>query len=484
MLPPETLESLRHCELFTNLGEAETICFADAVEAHYPKGSFLIREGQPVQSFRVLVSGDIRVFKRYGDQEVVLASQSAGGFFGEIPILLGLDAPADALALTDVHAVEFDRAAFFKMLRTCEPAATRILRALASRIRGVEGFNAQREKLASLGTLAAGMAHELNNPIAAARRAISSLGETMQRWRELSLEISLDSAAVGCWPTLQELERDAVAAARAPRGELDPIARSDAEDALMDWMDARGVEESWKLAPTFVGSGLGVEWMEANASRLPADAVCCILPWLEAGLAVDAILREADEATGRVADLVKSIKSYSHMDRQPRQRADLHEGIETTLKILAHKLRGVEVVRAFDPRIPQIVGYPGELNQVWTNLAANAAEAMLARGQTDARLTIRTELEDEGHVCVTIEDNGPGIPPELQSRIFDPFFTTKPVGEGTGLGLVICHRIVADRHGGEIELTSEPGRTCFHVRLPLIAPAERRAQEGEARAMA
>lgn len=483
MLPPETVDALRQCELFAQLGDQEAVCFADAKEAHYAKGTFLIREGQPVGHFRVLISGEIRVFKRFGDQEVVMASQQAGGFFGEIPLLLDLDAPADALALTDVHAVEFERAAFFKMLRTCEPAATRILRALATRIRGVENFSAQREKLASLGTLAAGMAHELNNPIAAARRSISSLGEAMQHWRELSLEVSLETAAEGCWTTMQGLERDALATARQAK-DLDPIARSDAEDALLDWMDSRAVEDSWKLAPTFVAAGLDVAWMEANACRLPSDAVACILPWLEASLAVDAMLREADDATSRVAELVKAIKSYTHMDRQPRQKADIHEGIETTLKILAHKLRGLEVVKEFDSAIPPVVCYPGELNQVWTNLVANAAEALHSTKSHHGRLVLRTKMEDEGHLSVTISDNGPGIPPEIQQRIFEPFFTTKPVGEGTGLGLVICHRIVGDRHGGEIELESKPGATEFIVRLPLVAPAERRAQAGEARAMA
>ncbi len=479
VLSPVALAGIRACSVFADLGEQETLCLEDAVEREVPQGTFLAREGAHEPEFAVLVEGEVRILRRYGDQEVLLATIGPGGFFGEILLLLDLPSAADVVAVKPTRLVIFDRPAFFKLLRTCEPAATRILRALATRLRNSETFSAQREKLASLGTMAAGMAHELNNPIAAARRSISSLGAMIKRWRELSLEISRETAAAGCWKTLLEVERSTVERARtAPK--LDPITLADREDELIAWMDAHGVEETWKLAPTFALSGLDLAWLESLGTEMPGEAVPCVLPWLEAGLSVDALLREADEATGRVSGLVKAIKSYSHVDRQPRQAADIHEGIETTLKILAHKLGGISVVKEFEAEIPPLVCYPGELNQVWTNLIANAAEVLRGVGS----IRIRTHREDDSHVTVTVTDDGPGIPADAKGRIFEPFFTTKAVGEGTGLGLVISNRIVAERHGGEIEVESKPGETTFLVRLPLIAPAERKAQAGEAQAMA
>ncbi len=469
-LSPATLELLRQSPLFANLGPDEEMCLRDGVEVTLESGSVLARVGEKVSDFIVLLEGEVRIAKRYGEQEVLLATILPGQFFGEILILLEMPAVAQATVTKRSRLVRFDRDAFFRMLRTCQPAANTILRAMATRLRNSENFNAQREKLASLGTMAAGMAHELNNPISAARRAIGGLSEAIKHWRELSLEVSLESAADGCWTSLLELERATVLRARGAVP-LDPIAQSDREDELTKWLEAHKVVEPWKLAPTFASAGLDTAWLDNLLTELPEEATICVLPWFEAGLAVDAMLREADESTGRVSGLVKAIKSYTHMDRTPRQEADLHEGIETTLKMLGHKTKGTNVVKEFDPALPKIVGYPGELNQVWTNLIANAAESLGGTGT----IRITTKHEDETHVLVTIGDDGPGIPAEVQKRLFEPFFTTKPVGHGTGLGLVICNRIVADRHGGEIEVESKPGDTRFLVRLPLVAPSEKNA---------
>ncbi len=466
-LSPATLAQLRQTPLFANLGPDEESCLRDGEELALASGHVLVHVGEKVEHFMMLLEGEIRIARRYGDQEVLLATILPGQFFGEIFVLLEMPAVAQATVTKPSRLVRFNRAAFFRMLRTCESTATTILRALATRLRNSENFNAQREKLASLGTMAAGMAHELNNPISAARRAIGGLSEAIKHWRELSLEVSRESAADGCWTSLLELERATVLRARGAVP-LDPIAQSDREDELTRWMESHGVAEPWKLAPTFASAGLDVSWLDSLRAELPEDATICVLPWFEAGLAVDAMLREADDSTGRVSGLVKAIKSYTHMDRTPRQEMDLHEGIENTLKMLGHKTKGTTVIKEFDPKLPKIVGYPGELNQVWTNLIANAGESLGGKGT----IRIRTLREDDAHVTVTIGDDGPGIPAEVQKRLFEPFFTTKPVGQGTGLGLVICHRIVADRHGGEIEVESKPGDTRFLVRLPLVAPAD------------
>ena len=469
-LSSDTLALLRQNPLFSNLGPDEAECLRGGEEVTIEAGTYLMRTGEKSEHFAVLLEGEVRIARRYGDQEVLLATILPGQFFGEILVLLEIPAVAQAVATKPTRLVRFDRPAFFRILRTCQSTATTILRALATRLRNSENFNAQREKLASLGTMAAGMAHELNNPISAARRAIGGLREAIKHWRELSLEISLESAADGCWSSLLEMERATVMRARGAVP-LDPIAQSDREDELTSWMESHGVEEPWKLAPTFASAGLDTAWLDSLRKQLPEDATICVLPWFEAGLSVDAMLREADDSTGRVSGLVKAIKSYTHMDRTPRQEMDLHEGIENTLKMLGHKTKGTTIVKEFDPALPKIVGYPGELNQVWTNLIANAGESLGGQGT----IRIRTLREDDAHVTVTIGDDGPGIPAEVQKRLFEPFFTTKPVGQGTGLGLVICNRIVADRHGGEIEVESKPGDTRFLVRLPLVAPSEKQA---------
>jgi signal transduction histidine kinase len=469
-LSPATLELLRQSPLFANLGPDEEACLRDGEEVTLESESVLASEGEKVNHFVVLLEGEVRIAKHYGEQDVLLATVLPGQFFGEILLLLDMPSVAQVTATKRSRIVRFDRDAFFRLLRSCEPAANTILREMAKRLRNKENFDAQREKLASLGTMAAGMAHELNNPISAARRAIGGLSDAIKHWRELSLEVSLESAADGCWTSMLEMERATVLRARGAVP-LDPIAQTDREDELTRWMESNGVAEPWKLAPTFASAGLDVAWLDSLRTTLPDDATICVLPWFEAGLAVDAMLREADDSTDRVSGLVRSIKSYTHMDRTPRQEMDLHEGIENTLKMLGHKTKGTTIIKEFDPTLPKIVGYPGELNQVWTNLIANAGESLGGKGT----IRIRTLHEDAGHVTITIGDDGPGIPADLKERLFEPFFTTKPVGQGTGMGLVISHRIVADRHGGEIEVESKPGDTRFLVRLPLVAPSEKKS---------
>lgn len=246
--------------------------------------------------------------------------------------------------------------------------------------------------------------------------------------------------------------------ANAPR--LDHIERSDRADALATWLEARQVPDPWDLAPTFVNAGLDTAWLEQFTAKLPADSRASAIGWLEARLNLKSLLSQVEQSTGRISELVKAIRSYSYMDQSPMQEIDIHDGIESTLTILNHKLKNVTVVRAFDRSIPRIMAYGSELNQVWTNLIDNAIHAVNGTG----KICIGTSLEDN-QVVVEIVDNGSGIPPEVQPHLFEPFFTTKPVGTGTGL--VISNRIVGDRHGGEIEFESRPGETRFKVRLPL-----------------
>ncbi len=308
--------------------------------------------------------------------------------------------------------------------------------------------------------MAAGLAHELNNPAAAARRAAAQLHQTISSVQSLICELGQTFKAED-WEHLLAAEQEATRRLNeAPV--LDSVDRSDREEALTVWLDQQRIPEGWKLASTFVNAGLGADWLSAITAKLAPDSHVAALNWLDARLNLHSLLKLVDQSTGRIADLVKAIKSYTHMDESPTQEVDVHEGIESTLTMLGYKLKNVEVVRSFDRTAPRITAYGGELNQVWTNLIDNAIDAVDGKG----KVCIGTFVEDN-QLVVEIMDNGCGIPAEIQARIFEPFFTTKGVGSGTGLGLLISHRIVADRHGGEIEFESKPGETRFKVRLPL-----------------
>jgi signal transduction histidine kinase len=243
---------------------------------------------------------------------------------------------------------------------------------------------------------------------------------------------------------------------------LDHLERSDRAEKIGSWLEARNVADSWDLAPTFVSANLDLPWLEQLAARLPAEGQASALGWLEARLNLKLLLTQVDQSTGRIAELVKAVKSYSHMDQSPMQEIDVHDGLESTLTMLGHKLKNVTVTRAYDRTAPRIMAYGGELNQVWTNLIDNAIFAVHGTG----KICVGTSFEDN-QLVVEIVDNGEGIPPNVQTHMFEPFYTTKPIGTGTGLGLIISNRIVADRHGGEIEFESKPGETRFRVRLPV-----------------
>ncbi len=309
--------------------------------------------------------------------------------------------------------------------------------------------------------MAAGLAHELNNPAAAGRRAAAHLRETLQVSQSSALKLthSLTSAQLE-W--LAEVERTAreQAARSAP---LDAMTQSDREETLTTWLDEHEVADGWKLAATLVRAGLDTKHLDAIAEHIAADGIGTVLTWLEATLATVGLLNEVEQSTGRISELVTAIKEYTYMDQAPQQEVDVHAGLESTLTILGYKLKsGISVLRDYDRSLPRICAYGSELNQVWTNLIDNAIDAMGGQGQ----VSIRTSREG-AYARVEIADTGPGIPPEIRSRIFEPFFTTKGVGEGSGLGLDIAYRIVVGRHHGEISVSSTPGDTRFQVRLPI-----------------
>jgi signal transduction histidine kinase len=446
--------------LFSALTDAEVGCLEPGEVIDAPVGTILAKEGERTGLFHLILEGEIRVTRIYDRQEILMGVGKPGHYSGEIPLLLDETWTATGRVSKRAKLFRLHEKDFWPMLGACPAVAREICRTAANRMRNLEGYSQQRERLASLGTMAAGLAHELNNPAAAARRAAAHLRETTDR---LQCDLCHLAKTLGHdhWQHLVAASEDALA--RLGRAAaLNHLERSDRAETIATWLDARGVPMAWELAPTFVSASVDISWLEEMMGKLPAASHAHALGWLEARLNLTLLLSQVEQSTGRVAELVKAMKAYSYMGQSPMQEVDIHEGIESTLTMLGHKLKNVTLVRAFDHSIPRIMAYGSELNQVWTNLIDNAIDAVNGSG----KICIGTCQEDN-QLVVEIVDNGSGIPPDTQAHMFEPFYTTKPVGSGTGLGLIISNRIVADRHGGEIEFESKPGETRFKVRLPV-----------------
>lgn len=452
------LQQIRSVPLFAGLTDSQLECVQGGEIIEAPVGTILGSEGEKTGLFHVVLDGEIRATRVYDRQTILLGVTKAGSFLGETMLLLEIPWLATLRVSKPARLLRLTEDNFWRMLSTCPSVAREVFRLASNRMRNLEGYSQQREKLVSLGTMAAGLAHELNNPAAAARRAADHLLQTTDKLQSYLCRLG-KALQPEHWQDLLAAANEALE--RKPP-ELDHLARSDSEDTVARWLEAHNVAAGWELAPTFVNAGLDPAWLDTLADRIPEASLPDAIGWLEARLNLFSLIKQVEQSTGRISELVKAVKSYSFMDQSPMQEIDIHEGLESTLTMLGYKLKNATVVRAFDRSVPHIMAYGSELNQVWTNLIDNAIHAVNGTG----KICIGTSLEHD-QVVVEIVDNGAGIPPEIQSHLFEPFFTTKGVGSGTGLGLVISNRIVGDRHGGEIEFESHPGETRFKVRLPL-----------------
>jgi signal transduction histidine kinase len=457
-----TADSLRDLPVLASLAEEELAQLAAAGrERRLATGEFLFHQGDRASEFHLVLDGKLETTREIAGEQVLMMNHGPGGFLGAMALLTESPYRGSTFAVDDTLLFELDGEELRRLAFTHPPLLRQFLPAFESVSHAVKGIERDREKLLAVGTLAAGLAHELNNPAAAAARAVATLGEYERARQDAFSEIAGAGASAEQLAAIGSLGAEAT---DQPAAEpLDSLVESDREDELAAALDRRGVAGGRELASALTEARLGPEWVDRVAAGVGEDGLSAGLRFIAACAGARVVLAELEQATTRIADLVGAVKDYSYLDQGPRQTVDIHEGLESTVALLAHKLRDkhVDVVRDFDPELPTVEASGSELNQVWTNLIDNALDAV----EADGRITLRTRTQGP-RVCIEIADNGSGVPTDLQARVFDAFFTTKPVGHGAGLGLDIAQRIVVRNHG-EVRLESQPGDTRFQVLLPV-----------------
>jgi signal transduction histidine kinase len=463
------VDELRTLFLFEKLSDEQLgwLCREGHVEVI--DAGWVLREGEPAESFYILLDGAVALYRLVGEDEVeVNRTDGRGVYAGAFQAYLGdrirqvYNNSLRATVRSRFFVLGADQFAY--LMREWFPMPLHLLEGLFFGTRNSQQVVEQRERLLALGSLTAGLTHELNNPAAAAVRATASLRDRLAEMRH-----ELATIASGfdrhMLESLVGFEQGAIERmGAAPK--LSPMETSDLEDALGEWLERHEVHGGWELAPTFVQAGLDEAYLDTLADGVGEACLGDAVRWLNCAVDAELLMGEIQDSTTRVSSLIAAAKQYSQMDRAPYQVVDVHELLNSTLTMLSPKLNhGIDVVKQYDRSLPSIPAYAAELNQVWTNLIDNAIGAMGGSG----RLTIRTARAGESLV-VEVGDTGPGVPPEIRDRIFEPFFTTKPFGEGTGLGLDISWRIIVNKHHGDLKLESTPGDTRFIVSLPLVEP--------------
>jgi signal transduction histidine kinase len=464
----EAIDTLRRIALFDGLTDAqlaELLAVGEVLEFH--RDQVLFREARPATFWWVLLDGTIELVRHVGREDTVLGAlntpgQWAGGFQAWDPH--GMYLGSGRCAGTG-HVLRVPADGLRDLANNWFPFGMHLIKGLTQTVRNIESTTRQRESLVALGTLAAGLAHEINNPASAASRAVDALQESTEGVLSALGRLADQSISAAQFAALDQLRRNA----SAPAVGMSPRAIAAREEELSDWLVDHDVDQDWLIAPALAAAGLDVQWCDRVAAVLDRGALAPGLEWIAHALSVSTLLAEVKESTGRISNLVGVVKSYSQMDRASLQPTDVRDGLESTLIMLGPKLgSGIAIDRAYGVDVPAIDAMAGELNQVWTNLIDNAVDAMHGSGT----LRVSTRVESDA-VVVEIGDTGTGMTPDVRAHAFDPFFTTKEVGKGTGLGLDISRRIVVERHGGEISIDSQPGETVLRVRLPLRSARSR-----------
>lgn len=461
-----TAADLRLVDLFDELDDAKLGEWAAV--SHWRQvepGEVAVEDGVELEGLLCLLDGTLQVFSRDGERLEPVGRQTAPTWIGAVPIITETPLSARMVALTAVRLAVIPAAEFRRLVLAHPQVHARIMRQVAPLMRRITAIEQNRERLAALGTMAAGLAHELNNPASAASRsaaeladALDVIGETLREFVQAGIE--RDAAA-----RIADL-RDQALRQAAERGALSALDAADAEDEMRDSLDTLEMADAWRLAEPLALAGVDRHWL-SQLHALAGSATPAALRSIAASLNARRLVGELRESTERMSSLIGAVKSYAYMDRGGLVQADVHEGLETTLTVLHHKLKHtrIGVDRDYDRKLPPLMVYGSELNQVWTNVIVNAIEALGEEGT----ITLRTR-KDGKCVLVDVTDTGPGIPSEARAHVFEPFFTTKAVGQGTGLGLETARRIVEDRHGGSLTFETGDGGTTFHVWLPLKPP--------------
>ena len=441
-------------EQLCGLGEADLL--------RIPAGVVFYDPTDGVRAFFVLLEGEVLADRAEPDGGKTRVYQAkSGDSFGEVTLLAGKAPSIYMEASQPSVGLRFDEDAFWNLMACCLPLRKAILANMSARLRAHQAEAAHREKLISLGTLAAGLMHELHNPGSAAKRAASQLRENLLRLQEMSLRSSATGKTPDQMQCIHDLLEHAVRSCQAPA--MSSLDQADAEEAMSEWLESAGVENAYKIGPALVNIGFKQSDLSCANAAFEAGPLSDALNWLEALVSSVSLVCAIEESIGRVSDLVMAVKKFAYDDRCTLRDVDVHDSIQSTLTILGHKARqrGISVTKHFDAKQPQIRTTGVAISQVWTNLIDNAIDASPEGGEIE----VRTWSEPE-FLAVSIGDHGGGIPEELRSKIFEPFFTTKPVGTGTGLGLEIVKRIVTQSFGGKVDVDSKPGNTHFVIRLP------------------
>lgn len=460
------VRDLRTNSNFADLSQEDLTWLAERMEdVRFAAGDVLGRKGDPISHLNVILEGEIQVeFAEEPGAPRFIAHQ--GQITGALPFSRLKNYIGTARAALPLHVLRLHMQYFPELIQRIPVLGYRLVAVMSDRIRETTRQETQRDKLMALGKLSAGLAHELNNPAAAAQRAAKNLKEAMDNVRYASLRLLQHPLTNEQRKAVFEFEREVTdRVAEKSDSHLDPVALSDLEAELTECLEEHKVEEPWKIAGPLAEANADLDKMEALRADVGDHVLIDALRRIAAVITIFRLIHEIDNSTKRISELVTAIKRYSYMDQASLQEIDVREDLDNTIKIFGHWLKkGITVTREYDPDLPKVCAYGSELNQVWTNLIDNAIDAMNGQGE----LRIRT-VRGLDAICVEIGDTGPGIPDEIKSRIFDPFFTTKPVGEGTGLGLDTAVRIV-QKHHGSIEVKSKPGDTRFIVRVPLQQP--------------